>query len=554
MPDLTPQHIAARIARGAQVQEQALLAREKAIRYYRGKFTAATDNKGKGGGGAYTVNITYPNLRVLSANLYYRDPDITLEAADPAEQPVVELYEKYVRQEIARIRLKRTAKQCLFDSLVGQRGAARVWFTAAEAEDGSILAPSSGITIRRLRPRDYGFDPDADSLDNAAWTYERQVYSLDEFRTAFPGQDPDKLPKVARRTPEDDRSTIEQQAEPLADGWSGIEVYLFDDWEGGELYFCAQGGAKVLERRPHPYAFLGRPNLFELALNPIPDTHDALSVVDLIRVQQDEVNEIRDIESRQRRRRLGKWWHNQSLTAAGLSALEGRQLEALVELDGSNRMADAFGHVDENIPADSEHEQYQIAKDAVREILGISSMRRGVPEPGAETAYEVREMQASGDALMGEHEDTVRTWLQDLLQAAVDVAVQYADMELVLDVAGEARPFNPAQAVRGKLQLTVQAFSTQRPNDLADMAKWDAVLDKAVAMAQLFGPQGLREIARDWLRSRDIADADVDRYLPPQPQMPTAEDPQAQLAHAAAAGQGLPSPQDELVAALGGAA
>jgi hypothetical protein len=260
-------------------------------------------------------NMLFANIRAIVPRLNFRNPKIFVT---PRKRPyrgkgnslidttasavMLEIILNYYYKELS---IKREARRCLIDALVGKYGIMQVGYTlkTEKVKKGELLQvdelikEDSPFAVRRS-PNDVLWDIEArDSrLTDARWVGLRWIRPIDDVKRDPRYSNTRNL--KGNFTVKTDYKTDSNQLPTNPDVpeiWDRVEGWDMWDKKTKTLYTMVEGHEKFLQKRDWPIDYEGFP-IEILHFNENPDNSIPVGDFDIYRHNQDELNVIRAMQ------------------------------------------------------------------------------------------------------------------------------------------------------------------------------------------------------------------------------------------------------------------
>lgn len=361
----------------------------------------------------------------------------------------VQLFEAIDNYYLSELGFKQIARRVLNDALVLPYGVVKTeWLKKIKMVKVPVYSEPEGIktgeeeqeqpiyegpSIRRIKPWQFLVDPELDEFDlgQARWVAEINFYSHEELK-ADPNLKIDKLPDTRHVLDGGEEYTSELDSESKQD-CQRFKVYEIHDLEHDCLMVWVEGCERFARfESPNPYSMVEGSVYSILGFDERLDDFFPLSKPQQIKTKQEAYNFVLSYMMNHIRRFNRKYTVQRgSVNPDNMSKLEEGPDGAVIEVDGQPPQPIS----DANISPDM-YNVKNVLKQEITEEIGVTAMNRGTNQPGADTAYEVSQIQGGADIKVQEMRDIVRDWVRLVVRKLNQILKEYATGEQVIQVAG----------------------------------------------------------------------------------------------------------------------
>ncbi len=551
-----------RIHIGLKAQKPWLEIWDRSLAMYKYE-TLPTEVKGK----KVTVNLAYAYVRSLIPSLYFRDPWITTNPKRLQDVLPAKILEPAINYEWGHLKAKQTIKRVIFDAVTQGYGLVKYGYlpTISQTKDGP-MATGDELFLRRVRPRDLIWDPQAETLDSARWVGQRVIRDLKAVQ-----QDPLYAKSVTATL----KGTLTLDAKLVPVGMSGeqvaahsqqVELWELCDLDTHRVLTVCEEADELLRDDPWPVITDGVP-FAQLSFNETPDSPYALP--DLI-YAEDQFRVISALRTAQvshvkkfvrmllaQKGQIKQEEQEKMAEAQDGAIIEVTNIEKVKPLDYISYGPDMDKTNDSN-------------KTDLREVLGQSEIARGGVLEERRTLGEVQMIARGGQTRIDERVDVVEDFCEKIAQNLVVIMKQKFSSERMVRITGMQGLIWPPpdfpQALTRKLGVSKTGFAYTKDDILGNFdveiragsslplnkegeLKRISVLRELIKEDPTFWTwEGKREVYGELFRLLDIKS--------PERILPSAPPPAAGIGGGppglGGAGPGVP-PANPLAALLGGA-
>ena len=500
---------------------------DRSLRMYKYE-TLPTEVKGK----KVTVNMAYAYVRSLIPSLYFRDPWISINPKRVMDVQSAHVLEPAINYEWGHLNAKKTVKRVIFDAVTQGYGIAKYGYlpTISETKDGP-MATGDELFLLRVRPRDFIWDPQAETLDSVRWVAHRIVRDLSAIQ-----QDPmyhhtagikGTLSLDAKLVP---KGMSAAEAESLAEQ---VEFWEIWDNQTKRIYTVEMATDELLRDDPWPVITDGVPFAL-LSFNETPDCPYALP--DLI-YAEDQFRVISMLRTAQ----VSHVKKFVRMILAQKGQIKTEEQEKMAEAEDGSIIE--VTNIDKVKPLDyisygpDMDKTNESTKTDLREVLGQSEIARGGVLEERRTLGEVQMIARGGQTRIDERVDIVEDFCEQIASNLVIVMKQKFAAERMVRITGMPDlvwppPDFPPELSK-KLSVSKTGFSYTKDDILGNFdvevragsalpLNKEGKLKRLSVLRELLKDdptfwtwEGRREIYSDLLEELDVKAPD--RILPPSP-------------------------------------
>lgn len=327
------------------------------------------------------VNVTFGHTRVMESVLYFEDPYIRIRPrSDPQLAPRAELLEKLVNAIWYAERFGRTIRRCIVDACLTGLAWGMVGYSDYHGPES--FNRGGKAFLKRVGPIDLYTEDDLSDISEATFFARRGLYSTR------------LLHKMLGKTWKADAPTTVFKRRGLTRQKSS-QATLFEvhDLLEGKILTLSPQHKEIVLKYDYPYEYFRGSMYVPLYFVDDPERLYPISMTQIVRGQQDELNRIRTQQMRHRKR-----FNRRYLLAE--NTMKDEEIEKLEQGDdgtvcrtrGDPRRVLAPV---EDAPLDfGSTRDYQLdIKGDMREILGINEYMRAGLIPRTKTAQEASMIQ-----------------------------------------------------------------------------------------------------------------------------------------------------------------
>lgn len=339
--------------------------------------------------------------------------------------------------------------------------------------------------VERISPFDMYVDPEATSLEDAAWIAQRIVRPIDEVRA-------DKRYSQTARTSVTGDSLVrterweDRERRKRDDDADRVTIWEFYDLKQKTMCVFTEGNENYLiDPQPMPYA-MGHPFVY-MANYEIPDEFYPMGDLDQLEDVQQELNKTRTQLLNQRKKYNRKYLAKKFVFDANArEALESDEDGVVVFVDDDNTpLSEAIMPMPQVPMAADLYAYSELIEADIDVISGVSEYARGAAPEIRRTATEAALMSDAQQARAADKLAIVEATLAEVARKILQLAQQFLTGEQVARVVGADGnqywfQYEPDD-IAGEFDFEVEAGSTQPNNEQVQR-------QQAMQMLQALGP------------------------------------------------------------------
>jgi len=406
------------------------------------------------------VNMTFGNLRVLEAMLYYEDPYIRIRPLYDINLAVkAKLLQDVLNQTWYQERVGREIRNAIVDAGLIGWGPLMVGFS--DYHDPDKYVGQGHVHIRRINPLDLYVEDDITDFRDATIWVRRCSYSIRWLRKTFPKLEwkPDIANESLRR-----RGIRQQFA-------SQAELYEIVDLVEARVLVLSPQHQTIIHEMEYPYEYFNGPPYVILSFVSDPERLYPISMTGIVMGQQYELDKLRTMQMVHRKRFNRRYVTNRDLwDESELEKIEFGEDGTIAYTKGDPKDA-IFPIPDAPLDPGTTREYQMDIKEDMREILGINEYTRAGAIPRVKTATESNMIQQGANIRSRNLSTNLHDCIVDVARrASLVLQNEYDGINYLAKQGENAEIFSYVQWTKediiGDFEVEIELGSTLPPQPL----------------------------------------------------------------------------------------
>ena len=515
------------------------------VNYYRGKqWSLEGANEGQVVTEALdsiVVNWTFNTIRTIVPTVFFKNPRIFPQATREEFIDRVPLIRNIANYDWRILNIKKEMKRTILRSLIGGLAWLETGYSFIEEEIENDTPDTSGLTpeeilagqregepeqkfselrIRKDSPYvlsrslvEVAVDPFASELDELAWHAVREVKPL-EFVKKDPRFKGTRKLKANMKMDDIQVNRFKKEMTKRTDG-EFVELWHVTDRWRGKTFTVARGHVGMLREFDTPLGY----DLVPMFFNEDPEATQHLSIVGIMKDQQDEINRLRSFMLEHVKRTLPRMAYNRDIMTdeEDINRLAESEQAELIGVPGDpNQAIKAINFP--SLSPDLYAADNRMAQD-MQISSGLSDFQRGQAAK-VPSATEAQLIEQSSRLRVDEGLDIVSDVAEKVTKNIVQLRQQFTTGVKSVPIVGpdnvilwEQLTNYTRERIQGDYEYIVEYGSTQKRDDDFLRNQWLTLAPTLANLAQNPTPANLT-IGRELGRAFKITQAVIDQIFP----------------------------------------